>query len=135
MIKLAEFMMKAEEKLTQRHHETGILYITEYTFLNPLNVLVFDTKLVQAKADLRQAFEELQASQNLLLTERINKAIFAQKDVEEEALLLSKNVNNLYQRSIKWKSEQKRLQQSLEVSVHCMYPLYVKSQLLAIIGA
>ncbi|GAB9469926.1 hypothetical protein Gpo141_00007187 [Globisporangium polare] len=68
----------------------------------------------QAKAEIAKALSALQAAQNELLASKLESAITAQRNVELEALNFTKNVNSLYQRAAKWKSEQKRLRGALE---------------------
>ncbi|TMW57607.1 hypothetical protein Poli38472_003532 [Pythium oligandrum] len=67
----------------------------------------------QAKLAIAKALGDLQLAHNNLLASKLDTAISTQRRVEEEALSFSKNVNSLYQRATKWKSEQKRFRASL----------------------
>lgn len=67
------------------------------------------------KAELAKSFHELQLAQTGLLGDKLDGAISEQRDVEEAALRLTKNVNSLYQRAAKWKAEQKRFRANLDV--------------------
>lgn len=79
-------------------------------------------KTAQAKAEIAKALSALQSAQNELLASKLESAITAQRNVELEALNFTKNVNGLYQRAAKWKSEQKRLRGALEVRAEFLYP-------------
>lgn len=70
-----------------------------------------------AKAELAKALSALQGAENALVASRLDRAMDSQRRVEEEALSLTKNVNTLYQRAVKWKSEQKRFRSAVEVRI------------------
>jgi len=67
------------------------------------------------KAELARSLHALHEAQGRLLGDRLDWAITDQRDVEEAALRLTKNVNSLYQRAAKWKAEQRRFRAHLEV--------------------
>ncbi|KAK1931624.1 hypothetical protein P3T76_012953 [Phytophthora citrophthora] len=67
-----------------------------------------------AKAQLADSLEALKNAQSRLLVKRLDETIQEQRNVEQEALAYSRNVNKLYQRAAKWKAEQKRFRSSLE---------------------
>ncbi|KAG7397544.1 hypothetical protein PHYBOEH_000547 [Phytophthora boehmeriae] len=69
---------------------------------------------VHAKAELIESFGALKAAQSRLLVKRLDETIGEQRNVEQEALTYSKNVNSLYQRAAKWKAEQKRFRSTLD---------------------
>ncbi|KAG3202266.1 hypothetical protein JG687_00000719 [Phytophthora cactorum] len=69
---------------------------------------------VHAKAQLAESLDALKTAQSRLLVKRLDKAIEEQRNVEQEALAYSKNVNRLYQRAAKWKAEQKRFRSTLD---------------------
>uniref|UniRef100_K3WWV7 Uncharacterized protein n=1 Tax=Globisporangium ultimum (strain ATCC 200006 / CBS 805.95 / DAOM BR144) TaxID=431595 RepID=K3WWV7_GLOUD len=83
----------SEARLAQHHHDAA-----------------------QAKAAIANALSALQTAQDQLLATKLENAISAQRNVELEALNFTKNVNSLYQRAARWKSEQKRLRGALEVT-------------------
>ncbi|GLD96204.1 hypothetical protein PINS_up004882 [Pythium insidiosum] len=63
---------------------------------------------------MEKALADLQLANNNLMAMMLDDAISAQRRVEEEALMFTKNVNTLYQRAAKWKAEQRRFRSSLE---------------------
>ncbi|CAH0480728.1 unnamed protein product [Peronospora belbahrii] len=67
-----------------------------------------------AKIQLAESLDALKAAQNRLLVKRLDETIKQQRDVEQEALTYLKNVNSLYQRTAKWKAEQKRFRSTLD---------------------
>ncbi|RLN65451.1 hypothetical protein BBP00_00002848 [Phytophthora kernoviae] len=69
---------------------------------------------LHAKAELAESFGALKAAQSRLLVKRLDETIEEQRNVEQEALTYSKNVNLLYQRAAKWKAEQKRFRSTLD---------------------
>ncbi|EGZ20377.1 hypothetical protein PHYSODRAFT_345449 [Phytophthora sojae] len=69
---------------------------------------------VHAKAQLAESLDALKAAQSRLLVKRLDETIVEQRNVEQEALTYSKNVNSLYQRAAKWKAEQKRFRSGLD---------------------
>ncbi|OWZ04161.1 hypothetical protein PHMEG_00023981 [Phytophthora megakarya] len=69
---------------------------------------------VHAKIQLGEALDALKGAQSRLLVKRLDETIQEQRNVEQEALAYSKNVNQLYQRAAKWKAEQKRFRTSLD---------------------
>ncbi|EEY64642.1 uncharacterized protein PITG_16066 [Phytophthora infestans T30-4] len=69
---------------------------------------------VHAKAQLSESLNALKEAQSQLLVKRLDEAIREQRNVEQEALAYSKNVNRLYQRAAKWKADQKRFRSSLD---------------------
>ncbi|KAJ0395026.1 hypothetical protein P43SY_003239 [Pythium insidiosum] len=68
----------------------------------------------RAKSAMESALADLQLANNNLMAMKLDDAIAAQRRVEEEALVFTKNVNTLYQRAAKWKAEQRRFRSSLE---------------------
>lgn len=71
--------------------------------------------VVHAKLHLAESLDSLKAAQSRLLVKRLDETIKEQRNVEQEALAYSKNVNSLYQRAAKWKAEQKRFRSTLDV--------------------
>ncbi|POM75318.1 Hypothetical protein PHPALM_7593 [Phytophthora palmivora] len=69
---------------------------------------------LHAKVQLAEALNALKTAQSRLLVKRLDETIQEQRNVEQEALSYSKNVNKLYQRATKWKAEQKRFRSSLD---------------------
>lgn len=78
---------------------------------------------VHAKAQLAESLDALKAAQSRLLVKRLDETIVEQRNVEQEALTYSKNVNSLYQRAAKWKAEQKRFRSGLDVRGPCRLPM------------
>ena len=74
---------------------------------------------VHAKVHLAESLDALKAARSRLLVKRLDETIQEQRNVEQEALTYSKNVNSLYQRATKWKAEQKRFRSTLDVRLQC----------------
>ncbi|KAG1699198.1 hypothetical protein DVH05_014114 [Phytophthora capsici] len=88
-----------------------------------------------AKAQLADSLEALKNAQSRLLVKRLDETIQEQRNVEQEALAYSKNVNKLYQRAAKWKAEQKRFRSSLEgMDRFSEWAVATENDLLAIAG-
>ncbi|CEG39672.1 GCN5-like 1 [Plasmopara halstedii] len=68
---------------------------------------------MHAKVQIEESIEALKTARNRILLERLDEATEKQRLVEQEALAYSKNVNRLYQRAAKWKTDQKRFRTNL----------------------
>ncbi|CAH0488914.1 unnamed protein product [Peronospora farinosa] len=90
---------------------------------------------VHAKVQLVESLDALKTAKSRLLVKRLDETIQEQRNVEQEALTYSKNVNSLYQRAAKWKIEQRRFRSTLDGLDHFSeWAVAIENDLQAIAG-